>query len=296
VKDSTDGVVLSAKPNQLPTVSERKLKANRENAKKSTGPRTAIGKTFSCRNALKEGLFVRQITDFEALSEDPMEYQELINGLWDQYQPIGKGEEIEVERIAVCYWKLKRVWRYENAVNLAARRDFVGRELNEQAEYCEKLDKENQAVIGELQNARKEIEDTGQVSQELRQRIFAISPGFEAFWAGLEKDAEQWMEDADVSKVFGKLKPQKRTQLRDIYTVAQAMALLETLPQRRGINVIETAIGQHAIPHREALDKILRYEGAVNRDLGRALDRLDWLQRRRKGEPLAPSVNVRVTR
>ena len=296
MKDSTDGVVLSAKPNQLPTVSERKLKANRENAKKSTGPRTAIGKAFSCTNALKEGLFVRQITDFEALREDPEEYQELINGLWDQYQPIGKGEEIEVERIAVCYWKLKRVWRYENAVNLAARRDFVGRELKEQAQYCEKLDKEDKAIIGELQNARKEIEDTGQVSQELRQRIFAISPGFEAFWAGLEKDAEQWMEDADVSKVFGKLKPQKRTQLRDIYTVAQAMALLETLPQRRGINVIETAIGQHAIPHREALDKILRYEAAVNRDLGRALDRLDWLQRRRKGEPLAPSVNVRVTR
>ena len=296
MKDSNDGAALSVKLNQPTTVSERKLKANRENAKKSTGPRTAIGKTFSCRNALKEGLIVRQITDFEALREDPEEYQELINGLWDQYQPIGKGEEIEVERIAVCYWKLKRVWRYENAVNLAARRDFVGRELNEQAEYCEKLDKENQAVIGELQNARKEIEDTGQVSQELRQRIFAISPGFEAFWAGLEKDAEQWMEDADVSKVFGKLKPQKRTQLRDIYTVAQAMALLETLPQRRGINVIETAIGQHAIPHREALDKILRYEGAVNRDLGRALDRLDWLQRRRKGEPLAPSVNVRVTR
>jgi len=296
VKDSTDGVVLSAKPNQLPTVSERKLKANRENAKKSTGPRTAIGKAFSCTNALKEGLFVRQITDFEALREDPEEYQELINGLRDQYQPIGKGEEIEVERIAVCYWKLKRVWRYENAVNLAARRDFVGRELKEQAQYCEKLDKEDKAIIGELQNARKEIEDTGQVSQELRQRIFAISPGFEAFWAGLEKDAEQWMEDAYVSKVFGKLKPQKRTQLRDICTVAQAMALLETLPQRRGINVIETAIGQHAIPHREALDKILRYEAAVNRDLGRALDRLDWLQRRRKGEPLAPSVNVRVTR
>jgi hypothetical protein len=240
------------KPNQLATVSERKLKANRENARKSTGPKTATGKAFSRRNALKEGLFVRQITDFEALSEDPTEYQELISGLWDQYQPIGKGEEIEVERIAVCYWKLKRVWRYENAVNLAARRDFTRRELTEQAEYCEKLDKEEEAVIGALQNARKEIEDTGQVSQELKQRMFATSPGFEAFWLGLEKAAQQRMEEATFSKMFRKLKPQTRVRFRDMYIVTTAIALLKPLAQRRETNVRETAIGQHAIPHREA--------------------------------------------
>jgi len=296
VKDSSDGSALSVKPNQLTTVSECKLKANRENAKRSTGPKTAIGKTFSRRNALKQGLFVRQITDFEALSEDPREYQELINGLWDQYQPIGKGEEIEVERIAVCYWKLKRVWRYENAVNLAARRDFVRRELNEQAEYCQKLAKEEEAVIGELRNATKEIEDTGQVSKELKQRMFATSPGFEGFWAGLESDAQRRMEEPDFSQMLRKLRPQTRNQFREMYTVKTAIALLEPLAQRRYINVTETAVGQHAIPHPEALDKILRYEAAVNRDLGRALDRLDWLQRRRKGEPVPPSINVRVTR
>jgi hypothetical protein len=54
-----------AKPKSV-TVSERKLKANRENAKKSTGPRTSRGKGFSRRNALKHGLFVRHITEFRA--------------------------------------------------------------------------------------------------------------------------------------------------------------------------------------------------------------------------------------
>src|SRR5579864_7302197 len=91
VRKSTDR---DAKPNQLATVSQRKLKANRANSKKSTGPKTPRGKAFSRQNALKNGLFVREITDFEALSEDPREYQELLSGLWEQYQPNGKAEEI----------------------------------------------------------------------------------------------------------------------------------------------------------------------------------------------------------
>ena len=37
-------------------ISERKLQANRANAKKSTGPRTARGKAYSSRNARKHGL------------------------------------------------------------------------------------------------------------------------------------------------------------------------------------------------------------------------------------------------
>ncbi len=97
MKDSDQGAgrAQAPKPNQLATVSKRKLQANRENAKKSTGPKTPRGKAYSRRNALKHGLFVRHITDFEALREDPWEFQALINGLWDQYQPIGKAEEIE---------------------------------------------------------------------------------------------------------------------------------------------------------------------------------------------------------
>ena len=176
-----------SQPKELAIVSERKLKANRENAKKSTGPKTPRGKDYSRRNALKHGLFVSHITDFEALHEDPGAFQALMNGLWDQYQPIGKAEEIEVERIALCCWRLKRSWRYENAVNLAARRDFVRKELDFQEPCCKQRDNEEQAVLLELENAKKEIEETGEVSAELKQRIFAIMPGFEVVWSGLEK-------------------------------------------------------------------------------------------------------------
>jgi len=46
-------LIQTAKPRMI---SERKLQANRANAKKSTGPRTARGKAYSSRNAQKHGL------------------------------------------------------------------------------------------------------------------------------------------------------------------------------------------------------------------------------------------------
>jgi hypothetical protein len=79
----------SIQRNQSTAISERKLKANRENAQKSTGPKTLRGKSFSRRNALKHGLFVNHVTDFAVLDEDPKQYEELLNGLWNQYQPVG---------------------------------------------------------------------------------------------------------------------------------------------------------------------------------------------------------------
>src|ERR1017187_5803450 len=107
-KTVSDGTGQSAKPNHVATISQRKLKANRENARKSTGPKTPSGKASSRRNAITHGLFVRHITDFKALDENRQEYEDLLNGLWGQYQPDGRAEEVEVERIALCYWRQKR--------------------------------------------------------------------------------------------------------------------------------------------------------------------------------------------
>lgn len=43
------------------SISERKLQANRDNAKRSTGPRTDAGKAISRRNALKHGILSQAI-------------------------------------------------------------------------------------------------------------------------------------------------------------------------------------------------------------------------------------------
>ena len=54
-------------------------------------------------------------------------------------------------------------------------------------------------------------------------------------------------------------------------------------------------LSPHIIPNGDALDKILRYDTTIDRSLDRALNRLERLQRRRKGEPVLPPVNVQLT-
>jgi hypothetical protein len=51
-----------------------------------------------------------------------------------------------------------------------------------------------------------------------------------------------------------------------------------------------------AVPQAEVLNRLLRAEAAAERNLNRAIDRLERLQRRRKGEMVPPPVSVRLTR
>ncbi len=95
-------------------ISERKLAANRANAKRSTGPRTAAGKARSRWNALKHGVLS------ESLIPEPLEHYEsrasfdsLLEGLREEFAPATPAEGILVEAIATCYWRLARLVRAE---------------------------------------------------------------------------------------------------------------------------------------------------------------------------------------
>jgi hypothetical protein len=59
--------------------SEKQLRANRKNAKKSTGPRTAAGRLNSSRNALRHGLSVSLIPDAESFSKADRIRQSLVS-------------------------------------------------------------------------------------------------------------------------------------------------------------------------------------------------------------------------
>jgi hypothetical protein len=69
---------------------------------------------------------------------------------------------------------------------------------------------------------------------------------------------------------------------------------LETYAKQRLESAQNVFYEQQAIPNSDALDKILRYAGMIDRDLNRAYDRLERLQRRRKGELVPPSLNLNL--
>jgi hypothetical protein len=95
-------------------ISPRQLEANRENAKKSTGPRTAEGKLVSRRNALKHGLYTKDLVIRSGQGkENPREFQQLFENLRKDLQPEGQLEELQVVKIAIAHWQLRRALRAE---------------------------------------------------------------------------------------------------------------------------------------------------------------------------------------
>jgi hypothetical protein len=280
---------------QPSAISERKLKTNRENAKKSTGPKTARGKAHSRRNAIKHGIFARHGMEFVLLGENSLQYDELLADLCKQYQPVGRAEELEVERIALCWWKLRRVERYESAVTKVAIRDLGKKELARQEPYCAKLSEEEDALILQLESAKDELDENGAISEELKKKIFAARNRLESMWPSFESQAEALLKANPSGEIVETFTAEERSYVLGTFAVTLAIAFVKQIRQFRTKNVAETAIEEHVIPKPEILDRILRYETAIERNLGRAIDRLDRLQRRRQGEHVPPSVNLRLT-
>ena len=101
-------------PNEPRTLTEARIAANRENAKKSTGPRTAEGKAASSRNRLLHGL---RANKHILLDEDqPEDFLLLLKSLDAAFRPVGEGEEMLVTQIAADQWRLDRALPMEAGI------------------------------------------------------------------------------------------------------------------------------------------------------------------------------------
>ncbi len=89
---------------------ESQRNANRQNAKQSTGPRTAEGKQRSSQNGLKHGLLAR---DAVMADEDPAEYDRQLQQLEENIFPKNALEFELVRQIADAQWRLRRITRIE---------------------------------------------------------------------------------------------------------------------------------------------------------------------------------------
>ena len=93
------------------------IKANRNNAKKSTGPRTEEGKSRVSKNALKHGLLAR---DTVLPGEDPAEFDRQLAALEADIQPANSLEFELVRQIADAQWRMRRLTRLETGFIAAA--------------------------------------------------------------------------------------------------------------------------------------------------------------------------------
>ena len=150
-----------------------------------------------------------------------------------------------------------------------------------------------------LNEAELEIEATGRLSEELKGKIFG-----DAECAELWKFADEQLSEGLARQLGVPLSVIKDARDSDpdsgknfLLGTAQAAALILVRDKERLVaGAKKLANDVEAIPRAEALDRLLRAEDATERSLNRAIDRLESLQRRRKGEAVPPPLGVRLSR
>lgn len=301
-------------------ISSAKAVANRKNAKKSTGPKTKKGKEVVKWNALKHGLLAQEVVIRVGEGEESEgEFRQLFERLNQEHKPVGVLEEILVERIAVCYWRLRRVIQCETG-EIRKRLDsasvnYVIRSANQArlerqfalpgAKYVE-LQKSGvglQRLLIELQDIRGEIESEGKLSDLSQEKLMDLYGSEEdglahtvLLYEFMANEGEQAADDPDTE---GEEKPNpdncRNAMLKVIdMELARVQKMKKAMDGRDEFELDSENLALR-LPPKDIVDKILRYETTLERQLYRAIDQLERLQRARKGDAVPPPINVQVS-
>ena len=278
---------------------------------KATGPRSTQGKKRARFNALKHGLLSK---DFLLEGESPDEYLSLSNGLHDYFQPESKFESALVENLTILTWRLRRFIKAENT-EISKKTLFIEAEMKlKQADQALLVSRDamvsdglvahddNVLVIRDILDTWQKLSQVitaGEVSHSIPfiNRLYGanqnakspdpIRQAIEKYVEVVKSNATQVeqsnlteMKQMTIEIIDGEIKRfSKLKELRE-YLDHEKILLKEPAP---------------GIPSREALDHLLRYEVHVNREIDRTLNRLERLQRIRKGQPLPPQLDVKIS-
>jgi hypothetical protein len=150
--------------------SDKQIRANQQNALKSTGPQTPEGRAAASQNALKHGLLSTEIL---LPGEDGAALEELSERLRAELRPVGELESLLVEGVIAATWRLRRLRRVEAGIfawelygELAerAQREASSYEVRESEEITTIMDltitdrEKHREALGKARNLRAEQE------------------------------------------------------------------------------------------------------------------------------------------
>ncbi len=118
------------------SISEKRLAANRANAKKSTGPRTPEGKRRSSQNSLEHGVLANAIL-IEGESKEG--FLHLCQAYAREYNPQTPTEQALVNKAVTSQWRALRAASLESAA--------IKREMRLQAESTDQEDDPTRAML-----------------------------------------------------------------------------------------------------------------------------------------------------
>jgi hypothetical protein len=301
----TDNVPQPMKKNLSPA----QFAANRRNARKSTGPRTAAGKAVSRMNAIQHGILSKAVlVRGRCIQEDEQEFAALRQRLCGELQPVGLLEEMLVEDILTARWRLRRALQAE-AGEIALNVDTGQWDRKHQNPLVDRARWEahgdpvyemensflgNFIIEKKLRQVRAAVEREGELTEAAIQ-LARLNGEPNSLTEGLEKLCSDFQQNP------AGLDP---TALR----VRQKAAVLAHLDEKlHFISWHNPECAEHeekqeaarqaaaVLPSPEVLDKIMRYETKLERQLHRAMNQLERLQRRRLGETVPPPLAVEVS-
>lgn len=281
--DSQDNTTDNAKPTARGTepnptaISQRKLDANRENGRKSKGPKTIEGKRRSSQNAITHGLLAkRAVITVGPAKENEAEFYALLQELRDYYQPHGVQEELDLQELAIAYWKKARAVVAEaGAIQSAVQYvpQFQSERRKDSFDFSKKmLGLAPSAIDSLLQNSygidyflifldkvELELKGEGQVD--------------------LEDITGELLEGLGV-RVIGAKKPEI---LQSLGSVREKLVAAKSGVGRREALFLQAETANLSIPSVQTVNNLVRYTAANDRRLEAIRERLERNRRGRGG-------------
>lgn len=294
------------------SVSPRQLAANRNNARKSTGPKTAEGKAVSKMNAVKHGILSTEVVVRGLrVQEQAEEFKALRARFWESLAPVGPVEELLVERIVTAQWRLRRALMAETGeIALSvdgghrkrSNREPISREVffSELHDVASEMTKSACVLaylIHVMKAVREDVTRDGELTEITLQRVLGrFSDRPNSLTEGLAGLRERLT--ANPGGLTGEVLKEEHRRAALAYIDGKLSLYTQLNGHRQEREEKEEAARQAAdvLPAPAVLDKILRYETALERQLYRALNQLERLQRRRKGEDVPPPLTMEVSR
>lgn len=276
----------------------------------ATGPRTELGKQRSSQNARRHGIFSHAIL---IKSESRQEFDSLRLGLYEALEPQGALEELLVDKLASLSWRYRRLL-------LAETGEIRSQFLKWSQERDQKIDdasdalrKENR-LVSEIQDLkvlerclkllaelRDGIEENGFQEKRDKSILEMLYGSNEYSRDRLVQDYALWVYTAQATEEErireGYATPEECKQ-NVLKSIAEEIRHVKAKHKKR-INVEsqenEIELARRSVPESELLERLLRYEASLERAFDRALSQLERIQRMRRGQQVAPRLDVTIS-
>ncbi len=255
----------------MASASKAQIKANRQNAKRSTGPTSIQGKLKVSQNAITHGIFAttpllphENATEFAVLSQDIAEV----------FPPIDAIAAGLVERIVMGIWRQKRLRTAEAAkLQISMTPEIIAEEINEALKLPFTRRLTAQSISEDQESAyiywTEIVEEFSKINiQAAPKNLAQLSAAVPQVYARLKRDAINSVVTYDE---FMKTPEKIIASLEKIKKYAEDFVAANAI-NHTAYNIAEQMKFAKLIPAGANLDFLSKYQVQLDTDLYRAID------------------------